>query len=157
MKILNLRQNTLIVLVAVTSLLNIYAANREIIVLDNDIIYNIVWSQTNVQAQLQMLAETMSSVEWFLVFANQNRGKRPILLFEPIPNKMGERVEHYELKVDFERLLQNRLASTVITGLPRADTSRLSSIISISELKRKSTEMCTLSNETKICLTRKHR
>jgi len=149
MKILNLRQNTLIVLVTTTMLVHACATNRDIVVTDYNFNYDIIWSQTDAQLQLRMLTETISTAEWLMMYADQNRGKRPVILVAPIRNITSEQVDSYQLQIDFERLLQNRSTTTVITGLARPDTSRMSSVIPISELlslgKRHSAEFIVLS------------
>jgi PBP1b-binding outer membrane lipoprotein LpoB len=134
MKILNLRLNTLIVLTLASLLCNACATNKEVVVADGGYKLDVEWSQTDAQAQLRMIAETMSTADWLMQYADQNRGKRPTVLVAPIRNATGQRVDSYGMQIEFERLLQNRATTSVMTGLALPDTSRMAPSLPISEL-----------------------
>jgi hypothetical protein len=133
MKILNLRQNTLNVLVVVAILVHACASSKGVPV-PNSFTFDVEWSQTDAHAQLRTLTEALSTAGWLIQYADQNRGKRPIILVAPIRNSTGQRVDSYQLQVDFERQLQNRATTTVMTGLALPDTSRMAPALPIAEL-----------------------
>jgi hypothetical protein len=134
MKILNLRFKAFILLVFATLLSQSCATKLETISPDKGYTLDVDWSQTDAQVQLRMLAETLSTAEWLMVYADQNRGRRPAILVAPIRNMTGQRVDSYGLQVEFEQMLQNRATTSVMTGLAIQDTSRMSPAIPIAEL-----------------------
>jgi len=134
MKILNLRHITLSVLVITTMLSHACATNKEVMVADSGYALDIDWSQTDAQVQLRMLAETMSTADWLMQYADQNRGKRPVVLVAPIRNATGQRVDSFGMQVELERLLQNRATTTILVGLALPDTSRMAPSLPVSEL-----------------------
>ncbi len=134
MKILNLRFKAFILLVFAALLSQSCATKLETISPDKGYTLDVDWSQTDAQVQLRMLAETLSTAEWLMVYADQNRGRRPAILVAPIRNMTGQRVDSYGLQVEFEQMLQNRATTSVMTGLAIQDTSRMSPAIPIAEL-----------------------
>jgi len=134
MKILNLRHITLFVLAITTMMSHSCATNKEVMVADSGYTLDIEWSQTDAQVQLRMLAETISTADWLMQYADKNRGKRPVVLVAPIRNATGQRVDSYGMQVEFERLLQNRATTTVLAGLALPDTSRMAPSLPVSEL-----------------------
>jgi hypothetical protein len=133
MKILNLRHIASLLLLA-SIVLNTACASKEAVVVQSDVVLDVDWEQTDAQVQLRMLAETMSTAQWLMLYADEHRGKRPSILVAPIRNTTGQRVDSYGLQIDFERLLQNRATTSVMTGLAVPDTSRMSPAIPIAEL-----------------------
>jgi len=134
MKILNLRHITLLALVILALLNQACATNKEVVVTERGYTLDVEWSQTDAQVQLRLLAETMSTADWLMQYADQNRGKRPIVLVAPIRNATGQRVDSHGMQVEFERLLQNRATTTILAGLALPDTSRMSPSLPVSEL-----------------------
>lgn len=110
------------------------ATKKEVVPTADAYTLDVLWSQTDANVQLRMLSETMSTAGWLMQYADQNRGKRPTVLVAPIRNTTGQRVDSQQLQIEFERMLQNRATTTVMTGLAVADTSRMSPAIPIAEL-----------------------
>lgn len=134
MKILNLRLIALLMLLPGAYLIQSCATKKEVVPTADAYTLDVLWSQTDANVQLRMLSETMSTAGWLMQYADQNRGKRPTVLVAPIRNTTGQRVDSQQLQIDFERMLQNRATTTVMTGLAVADTSRMSPAIPIAEL-----------------------
>jgi PBP1b-binding outer membrane lipoprotein LpoB len=134
MKILNLRHISLIVLMAATLAINACVTNKEVVVSDGGTKMDVEWSQTDADVELRMLTEAISTADWLMQYADRNRGKRPVVLVAPIRNTTGQRLDCYALQLDFERYLQNRSTTTVLTGLANPDSSRMSPATPISEL-----------------------
>ncbi len=134
MKISNLRYNAFILLVVAALLSQMCTTTSETVEPGNGNTLDVDWSQTDAHLQLRMLAETMSTAEWLMIYADQNRAKRPAILVAPIRNTTGQRVDSYGLQVAFEQMLQNRATTTVMTGLALPDTSRMSPVTPIADL-----------------------
>lgn len=134
MKILNLRHIALLMLLPGAYLIQSCTTKKEVVPTADAYTLDVLWSQTDANVQLRMLSETMSTAGWLMQYADQNRGKRPTVLVAPIRNTTGQRVDSQQLQIEFERMLQNRATTTVMTGLAVADTSRMSPAIPIAEL-----------------------
>jgi PBP1b-binding outer membrane lipoprotein LpoB len=134
MKILNLRHISLIVLMAAALVINACVTNKEVVVSVGGSIMDVEWSQTDADVELRMLTEAISTADWLMQYADRNRGRRPVVLVAPIRNTTGQRLDCYALQLDFERYLQNRSTTTVLTGLVKPDSSRMSPATPISEL-----------------------
>jgi PBP1b-binding outer membrane lipoprotein LpoB len=134
MKILNLRHISLIVLMAAALVINACVTNKEVVVSVGGSIMDVEWSQTDADVELRMLTEAISTADWLMQYADRNRGRRPVVLVAPIRNTTGQRLDCYALQLDFERYLQNRSTTTVLTGLAKPDSSRMSPATPISEL-----------------------
>jgi PBP1b-binding outer membrane lipoprotein LpoB len=134
MKILNLRYISLIMLLAAAPVINACVTNKEVVVSDSGSKMDVEWSQTDADVELRMLTEAISTADWMMQYADRNRGKRPVVLVAPIRNTTGQRLDSYALQIDFERYLQNRSTTTVLTGLAKPDSSRMSPATPISEL-----------------------
>lgn len=134
MKILNLRHIAFLLIISGAHILQSCATNKGVPPAPDATALDVHWSQTDAHVQLRMLSETMSTADWLMQYADQNRGKRPTVLVAPVRNTTGQRVDSQQLQIDFERMLQNRATTTVMTGLAVADTSRMSPAIPIAEL-----------------------
>ncbi len=134
MKILNLRHIALIVLVTAALLNQTCATTSHMAQTHSTYTHDVDWSKTDAPVQLRMLAEDLSTAEWLMLYADRHRGKRPSILVAPIRNTTGQRVDGYRLQVQLERMLQNRAIITVMAGLAKPDTSRVSPTIPISDL-----------------------
>lgn len=134
MKISNLRHIAFVWIISALLLTASCATKKEIPAATQAYSLDVQWSQTDALVQLRLMSESLSTADWLMQYADQNRGKRPTILVAPIRNTTGQRVDSQGLQIDFERLLQNRATTTVMTGLAVPDTSRMSPAIPIAEL-----------------------